>query len=172
MPNTPFGFPYPPATDPVAQGAAAIQALAEAIETRLAGVISHTDFTANVTVSVSAEASAQVVVTAPAYVSDGVTPILVEFFAMTLRTPGVAGGTITLVLFLDGVSIGRCAQHSADTATQTDAPVYVARRIVPAAGSRVFSMRAIATPSGSGLVLAGAGGVGAGIPGYLRLSRA
>lgn len=36
MPNTGQGFPYPPATDPVAQGAAAIQALAEAIEAKLA----------------------------------------------------------------------------------------------------------------------------------------
>lgn len=32
MPNTPHGLPYPPATDPVAQGAAAIQALAVAVD--------------------------------------------------------------------------------------------------------------------------------------------
>jgi hypothetical protein len=32
LPNTPHGFPYPPASDPVAQGAAAIEALARAVD--------------------------------------------------------------------------------------------------------------------------------------------
>jgi hypothetical protein len=32
MPNTPHGYPYPLPTDPVAEGAAAIQALAEAVD--------------------------------------------------------------------------------------------------------------------------------------------
>ena len=34
MPNTPRGYPYPAPTDPVAQGAATMQALAEAVELR------------------------------------------------------------------------------------------------------------------------------------------
>src|SRR5262249_55540522 len=37
MPNTSHGLPYPNPTDPVAQGAAAIQALASAADTRLMG---------------------------------------------------------------------------------------------------------------------------------------
>ena len=41
MPNTTHGLPYPSPTDPVAGGAAAIQALAEAVDTKGLGQIVH-----------------------------------------------------------------------------------------------------------------------------------
>jgi hypothetical protein len=61
MPNTTNGYPYPATSDPVAQGATAIQNLAQAIDTRVRATAAG-----QVAVSVNAAATGSATVTFPA----------------------------------------------------------------------------------------------------------
>jgi hypothetical protein len=61
MPNTANGFPYPADTDPIAQGAAAIQALAAKVDTAL-----RTSAGGRVSIALNNVTSAAVAITFPA----------------------------------------------------------------------------------------------------------
>lgn len=61
MPNTPNGYPYPADTDPIAAGAAAIQALATKVDSQL-----RASATGKAAMTLTSSASTSLVVTLPA----------------------------------------------------------------------------------------------------------
>lgn len=138
------------------------------IETGVQGAwareLGYAQFTSNVSVTATTEASANTVVSASAISFDGSTIALVEFYAARIDP----GSTFTSVfLFQDGASLGQIGQ------TLTAGPsIYVARRLTPASGSRTYSIRA-AVNAGTGTIYAGAGG-GSGtiMPGFILITRA
>jgi hypothetical protein len=133
--------------------------------------------TANVTATV--EASADTVLTAGSVAVDGSTDVIVEFFSPFLRADNAAADrNLSLFLFDNGVSVGRIAfvrstSFSATGLSYTAAPggpALARRRLRPSAGSHAYSIRAIVN-AGTGIVLAGAGGVGVDVPAYIRVTR-
>ena len=132
--------------------------------------LTYAQFAVNVSITATTEAGATIIATAGAVTVDGSTQIVVEFFAIAIQP--VSGGSLTLYLFQDGTSLGSLSYFNNATASAVIfGSVHPARRLLPAAGSPVFSVRA-STSSGTGTVFAGAGGAAANLPGFIRITRA
>ena len=108
-----------------------------------------------------------VIVTAPAFTADA-QPILVEFSASAVVTAGSAN--VNLELWQDGVSIGVIATFINPAAGLYVASVHASRRLTPAAGSRTYSIRGAGAAGAA--IWAGAGGAGARLPAFIRITRA
>jgi hypothetical protein len=173
MPATPiYALPYPASSDP-ADVPLDMQKLADRIEA--GGVpgaeLAYAQITAAVNVTATAEASATVIVTAPAITIVAGQTILVEFFSQGVRAPDVAGNSITLRLYEDGTSLGGIVVISNPTTAVMIVPAYAARRRAPAAGSHTYSIRGTVSGANPAVVYAGAGGAGVDGPAFIRISR-
>lgn len=117
----------------------------------------------NITATV--EASANTIVTGGAVTYDGSTIVVIEFYALGI---GSAGGQTTYVLLFDGsTSLGYIGQGM----TALNPTMHVSRRLTPSNASHTYSIRAITT-GGTGTFTAGAGGAGANMPAFIRISKA
>lgn len=128
--------------------------------------LTYNEFTSPVSITATTEGTANTVVTATAHTYDGATVALIEFFA-----PAVLIGTnrIDFALYLDGASIGLLSD-SVNTSNPPWSHARLARRVTPASGSRTYSVRAFVN-GGTGSVRAGAGGSGAVVPGFIRVTQ-
>ncbi len=135
--------------------------------------LAYAEVAASVTVTGASEATATTIVTAPAFTFDGVVAAWIEFYTPTIEPASVAGGIIDVLLFEDGVSIGRLAYVRNPAAANMLVPVgSVKRKRTPASGARTYSVRAAQT-GGNGTVHAGPGGAGpANAPGFIRVTKA
>jgi hypothetical protein len=133
--------------------------------------LSYTEYITDVTVTATTEASAAVVVSAPAITFDG-RPVLIEFFSPGARPDaGAANRTLNLWLYLDGVSIGRFGVVVVPVTGVVYVPIFTGRRQTPSAGSHTYSVRA-SVDAGTGAVLGDPGGTGQYVPGFIRISQA
>jgi len=130
----------------------------------------YAEFTSSISVTATAENSAQTLVQLPSFYTDGLTTFEFEFFC-----PEVLGNTtdseLHVVLFDGSDPMGEMVDWKrGSTSGGMQGPVLARRRITPAAGAHVFSARGYNT---SAFVGAQAGGGGAGnlVPGYLRAYR-
>jgi hypothetical protein len=118
------------------------------------------------------EATANTVVTASAITFNGSIIADITFFAPAGRPDtGAANRTMDFWLYQDGTSIGLLGRLTTPATGAHDTVVYAVRRMTPAAGSRTYSIRA-SVSAGTGLITAGAGGAGAAMPGFIRITRA
>lgn len=134
--------------------------------------LAYVEITSIVTSTQTTEAAADVVVTAGAFTADGTSAILIEFWATAWEAP--SDGTVNIALYENGASIGRWAAASflvsgAETILSYS-PVYAARRIIPASGSRTYSVRLFGS-AGTKTVYAGAGGSGNDPPAFIRITK-
>ncbi|MBI4034362.1 DUF2190 family protein, partial [Candidatus Saccharibacteria bacterium] len=138
-----------------------------------AGEISYTQFTSDVSVTATTEATANTIVTAPSYTYDGNTPIVVQFYAYSTWVSSAANNYNHSFYLYDGSSsIGRMAlNESIDNFQKEEGPIFATYRITPSAGSHTYSIRA-ATSGGTLAIGAGAGGNGNSVPGYIRITPA
>jgi len=146
------------------------------IETGVQGAwareLGYTQFTANVSVTATTEATANTIVTASAVSFDGSTAAVIEFFSpVSNPDPGGAGRSLVFWLYQDGTSIGQLGAMLTPAASTMITPVRLARRMTPSSGSRTYSIRATVS-AGTGTVGAGAGGAGAVMPGFILITRA
>jgi len=141
------------------------------LEAGLTYELGYTEYTANVAISATTEATANTVVTAPAITFNGTTVALVKFYAPGVETGATAASHIVICLYLDGTSIGFFGQVTTPAAAVTVAPVNLERRVTPAAGSRTYSVRAYRITS-NGQVYGGTGGAANYMPGFIRIERA
>lgn len=161
MPATSGGLPYPAATDPVSQGAAAIQALAEALDE-----FGYAQFTANVVATGATAAAAIDVVSAAAINFDGLTKIMIEFYCGFLGTQGIVS---TLINLWDGaIDLGVMAQVLSPAAGTLGAPCVARRRLTPAAGPHTYKARIWSTGPAAGCYA----GASPTMPGYIRITPA
>ena len=132
--------------------------------------VAYQEFTAPVACAATTEAGATTLVTAPAFVADGSSQYLVEVYIPTL---GGAPASVnqSVCLFLDGVSLGPLGQLQVGAAAVTYTPMRLTRRLTPAAGSRVFSVRVFLASAGTTTAYAGVGGIGALSPGFIRITK-
>jgi len=136
-----------------------------------AGELAYAEQPSAVSVTATTEGAAVTIVTAPAVACDGQTPVLVEFSSVGVYTPVAVGSNVSLGLFMDGVSQGILATIVNPGSSNDQVPVRVARRLIPSAGSHVFSIRAWGSATGGG-VGAGIGGPGTQLPAAVRVSLA
>lgn len=135
-------------------------------------IISKVEFTSNVTISATVEASATTVVTAATFVPDGFSQYWIGFY-----TGAVVPGTgvnflVDLFLFDNGSSIGNIARTINPTAAgNLGTAVYVQIPLTPTAVPHAYSIRGIQAGA-NGTVTAGAGGSGAFRPGYISITKA
>lgn len=133
--------------------------------------LAYVERTTSVAIAATTEATATVVLTAPALTLDGATAILIEFF--TPEAPqNTTAQEMWFVLYGDGAAIGVLGHMKFPYAAT---PFFGKRRITPAAGAHTYSVRAYRASAGSGgspAINAGAGGVGQLVASYLRIARA
>jgi hypothetical protein len=125
--------------------------------------ITYNEMASNASVSATTEATANTVVSATAFSADGIAAYEVSFFSPRVS---MGSSTLNLWLYLDGASIGQIGQMASGL---TEVPVSVHRRIVPAAGSRTFSLRASIAGGTNPIIYTGAGGSGLLVPGFIRV---
>jgi hypothetical protein len=132
----------------------------------------YAEFTANVSITATTEATADLVVAGNSVTYDGTTAVLIEFYAPFVNPDTTAAGREIDLYLYDGTSIGRIGLEFAQVAAvNRHQPVKTARKLTPSAGAHAYSIRAKVSV-GTGTVGAGVGGVGADMPGFIRITRA
>lgn len=133
--------------------------------------LAYNEITANVSITSITSTAADLIVTAPAVMFDGVTPVFVEFYARSLTTPNTGVGSIVQAwLYQDGSVIGSLGLLRSVASATAEAPFMVARRLTPSAGSHTYSIRGTVS-SGTGSVTASTGGGGTVVPAFIRVTR-
>jgi hypothetical protein len=130
--------------------------------------LAYVEATGAVAVTATAEGSANTVLSAGALTFNGSTRVLIEFYSYQVQA-GVAGVTI-VVLYEDSTSIGRWGyvQNGGNTQAATES-MYLKRFLTPASGTKTYSARAYRAVV-DGVVNAGAGGSGNGMPMFIRVT--
>ena len=134
--------------------------------------LDYVQITSAASITASVEASANTVVTGSAVTYDGSTSIVVEFYAPVITPNAGAAENINIWLFDGSSSIGLMGQFTAATSATYRDPVHMTRRLTPSAAAHTYSIRATVTAGGTGTVQAGAGGSGAYMPAFIRITRA
>lgn len=147
------------------------KSVADAINGAIPRELAYAQFTALKSITGASEASPDSVVNAPSVTFDGTTAVVIECYAPVVAPAAVANATLDLMLYEGGVSLGKLATVRTPAAASLYVPVYVARRLTPAAGARIYVLAAMQT-GGAGLVSGGTGGAGQYMPGFIRITRA
>jgi hypothetical protein len=171
MPATPiFALPYPAPSD-TADVPRDLQALAvklDAIDLSAGAELGYWPATANVAFPATTEAAATVLIAGGAVTYDG-KPVLIDFAAPFVQNG--TGDTFAFLYLFDGAtSLGKIGAMLI-TVANGGYPIRAGVRITPAAGAHTYNIRG-SVSGGSGLMLAGPGGVGAYQPAGLRITRA
>lgn len=123
--------------------------------------------TSQTAISATTEATANTVVTGSAVTYDGSTVVEIEFYAPYFEAPGSQNARIALY---DGSSsIGIWAVLTPSSSTSR-VPVCLKRRLTPSAAAHTYSVRAY-VDSGAAVVDGGAGGSGARMPAFIRITK-
>lgn len=97
-------------------------------------------------------------------------PVMVEFSTPFVITPSVAGGSVDIGLFMDGVEVARIASIHTPAAANMRVPVCQRMRFTPSAGLHTLSVEAwTSSTTGTPNVGAGPGTGGGDMPAYLRV---
>lgn len=129
--------------------------------------------TADTSITASAEASADVIITANAVTYDGTTKIVVEVFLDSIALPENASTNAFIIYLFDGSSsLGTIGTVRGKASDETRLPLCLKRRLTPSSGAHTYSARAIVLGGGTGHVYLGPGGDGETGPGYIRQTKA
>lgn len=132
----------------------------------------YVEKTSSTSITATAEASADTVVTAGAVVFDGSTTVYVEFYSAAFRADtGAAGRELRICLYDGSSSIGQIGFVTSPAASATVHTGIIRRKLTPSAASHTYSIRAFVN-SGTGTISAGAGGSGAAMPAFIRIVKA
>lgn len=133
--------------------------------------VTYNAITSGVNITATTEATANTIVTASSFTADGTSAYLIEFFAPAVRPDtGAIGRILDLYLYEGSGSVGQLAQFRTPAAQSDNKPAFVACRLVPASGSRTYSVRGDVS-AGTGVISAGAGGSGNLMPAYIRITK-
>jgi len=136
--------------------------------------IAFNQWTSNVVITASTEASAQQIIQTGSFAYDG-KPVMLEFYCSNVQCPLPAGGQLLINLWDNNVDYGRLAQliHPGGTAPFC-VTVLAKRRWTPSVGNHDFSLRGWLAGGGTtAQISAGAGtGTGMNVPMFVRVTRA
>jgi hypothetical protein len=134
--------------------------------------LGYTEFTSAVTVSATAETTPDNVVAAPAIAFDGSTRVCLEFFAPRVDIGAVAGAFVLVNLWDDTTTdLGRICVAASPAAVASSVPMFGVRYFTPPAATKTYRARAWRVSS-NGSIVGGAGGAGATLPGFIRITKA
>ena len=129
--------------------------------------LGYTEFTSDVSVTSTTEATPDDVVSAGALTFSG-QPVVIEFFAPQAQQ--VNNAELRFSLWEGATNRGKIGAQGAIGNAGGHGPILVRRRIAaPSAGSITFKVSAFNSSAGTGTVKAGSGGSGAFLPGYIRI---
>jgi len=132
--------------------------------------VAYTQFTSNVSITATTDATAQTVVSSGAITYENV-PHLITFQAYEGRPDsGAVGRQLVFNLYDSTTDLGRLGLITTPAASNMDVPVHLERRITPTAASHTYQIKAWVS-AGTGTVGAGAGGAGVALPGFIRVVR-
>lgn len=132
--------------------------------------LDYVQITSNASITATTEATANTVVTGASVAYDGSTAVYIEFQASRARPNATASSVMEYWLYEDGSSIGRIGYQQADS-TSPYKPIHLGRRMTPGSGSHTYSIRA-SVNSGTGVIVAGAGGAATDMPAYMSIRKA
>lgn len=137
--------------------------------------LAYNQYTSPVSVTATTEGTANTVVTASSVTYDG-TAVMIEFYSPRVLTATASDAIVDFVLRDDtaGASIGLLGRVRGSASAGNvllETATRLATRITPSAGARVYSIRAFVN-TGTGTVGGAAGGIGAVVPGFIRITRA
>lgn len=132
----------------------------------------YAEVTSGTSVTATAEASANTVVSGNAVTYDGSTRIHVQVFCPSILPDlGASQRSILFWLFDGSSSIGRIGAAVTPAAANMHVPFTGARLLTPSNASHTYSLRATVS-AGTGTASAGAGGAGNVMPAYIRIVKA
>lgn len=132
----------------------------------------YVESTTTTNLTATTEDTANTIVTGSAVAYDGSTAVLIEFFAPQVQVPAAATNNYAQLYLYDGAaSIGNLGVVFFPNSGAGRAPVRLTRRLTPSAASHTYSIRG-AVASGTGAVVGGAGGHAAGMPAFIRITKA
>lgn len=133
----------------------------------------YAEITSPVNITATVEASATTIITGNAVTYDGSTIVVIECFVPYIQAPGNDTNT-SLWLYDGSSSIGRLTLMSNQTATGVSGsfriPTVARRRLTPSNAAHTYSIRGTVN-AGTGIANAGAGGSGASMPAYIRITK-
>ncbi len=129
--------------------------------------LAYVEFTSPVTVSATSEGTPTAVVSAGAVVY-AAARIKIEFYAPGYNTGNGTGANLLANLWDASTNLGRIAVAQGVNLIY---PIYAVRYLTPTAASHTYKIQAWQTVA-NGTILAGSGGVGAQLPGFIRVSLA
>lgn len=133
--------------------------------------LDYAEITSDASITATSEGTPNTVITGNSVTYDG-TAVWVEFYTNSLRTDsGAAARSLTVFLVEDSTVKGNMAFIRTPAAAFLNAGGTFRRKLTPAAGAHTYVIKAYVS-AGTGLVSAGAGGTGAGMPAYLRVVKA
>lgn len=131
--------------------------------------VAYEERTSNFTTTATTEGTAAVVVTADAFVADGASAYLIEFYAP--RWFGSAANAQCNLIIHDGTnSLGFFYMGTLATTAEVMG-VCAQRRLVPTAGSKTYSIRAYTGAATTLTISAGSGGAAAFVPAFVRITK-
>jgi hypothetical protein len=133
--------------------------------------LAYTEFTSNVSVTNTIGD----VVDSGSLSYDGTT-VNVEFFCPAFTGPASSAGEVQIHLYDSTTDLGILARFGftvwGSGNITPEFPVIAKRRLTPSAATHDYKIRAVMTSAVTGTLVAGAGGVGANMPGYVRITKA
>lgn len=153
--------------DTSARGTCASIVLADLPNTTPGTNLNYTEFTSNVTISATSDATATNIVTAGAVTFDGSTSVNIDFY--TEEASAASNDFIIFVLYDGASSIGTMGVVTC-TNQAVAVPVFIRRKITPSNASHTYSIRGW-RGAVNGTVFGGAGGAGTPLPGYISITK-
>lgn len=133
--------------------------------------LAYVELTSNQTVSATTEAGATSVITDSKRDFDG-RPVWIRFYAPAVTVPANAAGSFCIfVLYEDGASIGWLGDKGSASNVALEEEAMMTRRHTPSFGQHIYAVKAFRTNANC-TVVAGVGGTGNYLPGYLLITRA
>lgn len=135
--------------------------------------LDYVQITSPVSITGTTEGTAQTVVTGTSVAYDGSTIIEIEFYAQYAEVEDASGASLIVLLYDGATVLGRLATITNVAAAALRVPLCLKRRLTPSAASHSYVIKAYTTvASANAAIGAGAGGTGAGLPAFLRITRA
>ncbi len=132
--------------------------------------IGYDQITSPVSITATAEASGNTVISCAAHTFDGA-PVMAEFFSPAIDAGAGAGAFVVVCLFESTTEIGRLAVVQGPAAGNgTTAPGIGKLRFTPSAGSHTYTVKAFRITA-NGSIEAGAGGTATDVPAYMRFTK-
>lgn len=134
--------------------------------------LDYVQITSPATITATTEATSQAVVTGSAVTYDGSTIIEIEFYSQYGEVEDASGASLIVLLYDGATVLGRLATITNVAAAALRVPLCLKRRITPSAASHTYSIKAYSTvATANAAISAGAGGTGAALPAFLRITR-